>query len=194
MSPASRPIRRRTPASRSAYTRSPMHRRTRRSGARTWRIPPDTALAEINRVPLPVLGIGVMVVARHGVAWLPLDSGPLASFDRRKCKGPLNGPGAEKGEKCPEGFTFYALPGPGFQGDPGAEENPYYVWVDQFNTFGLGANVPLATGNQSDSLHALVGGQIVELRVPYPMGFFAKGLEGRIDDAKAGWKGRALWV
>ena len=156
--------------------------------------PPDTALAEIYKVPLPGFGIRGMDVDRHGVAWLPLDSGHIASFDRRKCKGPLNGPGAEKGEKCPEGFSFYPLPGPGFQGDPGAEENPYYVWVDQHNILGLGADVPIATGNQSDSLHALVGGQIVELRVPYPMGFFAKGLEGRIDDPKAGWKGRELWV
>jgi hypothetical protein len=26
------------------------------------------------------------------------------------------------------------------------------------------------------------------------MGFFAKGLDGRIDDPNAGWKGRSLWV
>jgi len=32
------------------------------------------------------------------------------------------------------------------------------------------------------------------LRVPYPLGFFAKQIDGRIDDAKAGWKGRGLWV
>jgi hypothetical protein len=156
--------------------------------------PPDTALAEIYKIPLPGFGIRGMDVDRNGVAWLPLDSGHIASFDRRKCKGPLNGPGAEKGEKCPEGFSFYPLPGPGFQGDPGAEENPYYVWVDQHNILGLGADVPIATGNQSDSLHALVGGQIVELRVPYPMGFFAKGIDGRIDDPKGGWKTRGLWV
>ena len=54
--------------------------------------------------------------------------------------------------------------------------------------------MPLETGNQSDSLHALVGGQIVELRVLFSMGFLTKGLEGRIDDPKAGWKGRALWA
>jgi hypothetical protein len=156
--------------------------------------PQETALTELYKIPLPGFGIRGMDVDRNGVAWLPLDSGHLASFDRRKCKGPLNGPGAEKGEMCPEGFSFYALPGPGFQGDPGAEENPYFVWVDQHNILGLGANVPIETGNQSDSLHALVGGQIVELRVPYPIGFFAKGLEGRIDDPKAGWKGRELWV
>jgi hypothetical protein len=26
------------------------------------------------------------------------------------------------------------------------------------------------------------------------MGFFAKGLDGRIDDPNAGWKGRGLWT
>ena len=61
----------------------------------------------------------------------------------------------------PRGFSFYALPGPGFQGDPGAEENPYFVWVDQHNILGLGANVPIATGNQSDSLHALFVSPII---------------------------------
>jgi hypothetical protein len=33
----------------------------------------------------------------------------------------------------------------------------------------------------------------VILRVPYPIGFFAKGLDGRIDDPKTGWKGKGLW-
>jgi hypothetical protein len=156
--------------------------------------PPDTALAEVYRVPLPGYGIRGMDVDRNGVVWVPLDSGHIASFDRRKCKGPLNGPGADQGNKCPEGWSFYPLPGPSFQGDAGAAENPYYVWVDQHDILGLGANTPIATGNQSDSLHALVGGRVIELRVPYPMGFFAKQIDGRIDDAAAGWKGRGLWV
>jgi hypothetical protein len=34
---------------------------------------------------------------------------------------------------------------------------------------------------------------MVMLRIPYPLGFFAKGLDGRIDDPNAGWKGRGLW-
>ena len=85
---------------------------------------------------------------------------------------PLNGPGAELGNKCPQGWTFYPLPGPPFQGDSGAAEAPYYLWVDQHDILGLGPNVPIATGNNSDSLHALVGGRVIELRVPYPMGFF----------------------
>lgn len=32
------------------------------------------------------------------------------------------------------------------------------------------------------------------LRVPYPVGFFTRGLDGRIDDPEAGWKGRGLWA
>lgn len=37
-------------------------------------------------------------------------------------------------------------------------------------------------------------GRMIVLRVPYPLGFYAKGLDGRIDDASAGWKGRGLWT
>jgi hypothetical protein len=32
------------------------------------------------------------------------------------------------------------------------------------------------------------------LRVPYPFGFYTKWMDGRIDDADAGWKGRGLWT
>src|SRR6266436_4048363 len=67
------------------------------------------------------------------------------------------------------------------------------AWVDQHDIFGLGKDVPFATGNLSDSLEALVDGRFVTLRVPYPMGFFSKGMDGRIDDPNAGWKGRGLW-
>ncbi len=90
--------------------------------------PPETALAELYKIPLPGFGIRGMDLDRNGVVWAPLASGHIARFDRRKCKGPLNGPGAEKGEKCPERWRFYPLPGPGFAGVPGAAETPYYLW------------------------------------------------------------------
>jgi hypothetical protein len=161
--------------------------------------PPATTLAEIYYVPVdraPMHGFSPrgMDIDRNGVVWMPLASGQFASFDRRKCKGPLNGPKAT-GNHCPEGWSFYPFPGPQFKGvtTPGSAEASYYAWVDQFNTFGLGANTPIATGNASDALLALVGGKFVTLRVPYPMGFYAKGLDGRIDDPGAGWKGRGLW-
>jgi len=52
-----------------------------------------------------------MDIDRNGVVWTPLASGHLVSFDRRKCKGPLNGPHAT-GQHCPEGWTLYPFPGP----------------------------------------------------------------------------------
>ena len=58
----------------------------------------------------------------------------MTSFDRKKCKGPLNGPKAATGRHCPEGWT------------------------------------------------------------PYPLGFFSKLEDGRIDDPDAGWKGRGRWT
>jgi hypothetical protein len=135
-----------------------------------------------------------MDIDRNGVVWVPLASGHLASFDRRRCTGALNGPTAT-GRHCPEGWTLYRFPGPQFRdvAEPGSAEASYYTWVDQFDILGLGRNVPIATGNASDSLHVLADGKFVELRVPYPMGFTAKGLDGRIDDPAGGWKGRGIW-
>jgi hypothetical protein len=145
-------------------------------------------------VPKPGFGIRGADIDRNGVVWASLASGHLASFDRRKCKGPLNGPKAT-GDHCPEGWSFYQMPGPGFKGiGENSVESSYYTWVDQWNTSGLGENVPIATGNLFDGVHALVNGKFVTLRIPYPLGFYAKGLEGRIDDANEGWKGRGLWV
>ena len=165
--------------------------------------PPATALAEFYRPPwhnpkvaISAFGPRGMDIDRNGVVWTALTSGQFASFDRRKCKGPLNGPRAITGQLCPEGWTMYPLPGPSFIGtDSGSADGNYYDWVDQFNTLGLGDNIPIATGNDSDSLLALIPstGKFVILRVPYPMGFFAKNLDGRIDDPNAGWKGRGLF-
>ncbi|HYT54700.1 MAG TPA: carboxypeptidase-like regulatory domain-containing protein [Verrucomicrobiae bacterium] len=163
--------------------------------------PPATALAEIYEVPwnepkAVVNGYGPrgMDIDRNGVVWVPLASGHLASFDRRKCKGPLNGPTAT-GKHCPEGWTLLPFPGPQFDNvsDSGSVQASYYTWVDQHDIFGLGKNVPFATGNLSDSLEAFVDGKFVTLRIPYPMGFHAKGMDGRIDDPKANWKGKGLW-
>jgi hypothetical protein len=156
--------------------------------------PPATALTEIYNVPMPGFGSRGGDIDKNGVVWVSLGSGHLGSFDRRKCKGPLNGPTAT-GDHCPEGWSFHKYPGPGFQGlgDNSAEAS-YYSWVDQHNTFGLGENVPMSTGNLNDGIIAFADGRMVVLRVPYPLGFYAKGFDGRIDDPKAGWKGRGLWA
>ena len=157
--------------------------------------PPATALTEVFEPPLPGYGPRGMDIDRSGVVWTPLSSGHMASFDRRKCRGPLNGPNAT-GKHCPEGWTLYPFPGPQLANvaETGSAEASYYTWVDQFDTFGLGRDVPIATGNANESLLALVNGTFVNLRVPYPLGFYAKWMDGRIDDPGAGWKGKGLWA
>jgi hypothetical protein len=146
--------------------------------------PPETALAEVFEPPMkngaPVEGYS--------------PRGHMASFDRRKCKGPLNGPDAT-GQHCPEGWTFYKEPLPQLKNvtDSGSAEASYYTWVDQFDTSGLGRNTPINTGNASEGLLALKDGKFVVLRVPYPTGYYTKWMDGRIDDPKAGWKGKGLW-
>ena len=37
-----------------------------------------------------------------------------------------------------------------------------------------------------------LNGKFVTLRIPYPMGFYAKGLDGRIDDPNGGWKAHVM--
>ena len=156
--------------------------------------PPATALAEIYNVPMPGFGARGADIDKNGVVWVSLGSGHMGSFDRRKCKAPLNGPKAT-GDHCPEGWAFHQYPGPGFRGiGENSAESSYYSWVDQHNTFGLGENIPMSTGNLNDGIVALKDGRMVVLRVPYPMGFYSKGFDGRIDDPKGGWKGRGLWA
>ncbi|MDX1619057.1 MAG: hypothetical protein R3224_09745, partial [Balneolaceae bacterium] len=164
--------------------------------------PPATALAELYELPLqengePVEGFSPrgMDIDRNGVAWVALASGHMGRFDRRKCEGPLNGPDAT-GQHCPEGWTFYTEPLPQLKGldDSGSAESSYYTWVDQFNSLGLGQNVPINTGNESEALLVLKDGEWIVLRVPYPLGFYTKWMDGRIDDPDAGWKGRGIWA
>jgi hypothetical protein len=163
--------------------------------------PSETAIAENYELPwnnpaAKVQGYSPRGgdVDRNGVYWAALASGHMASFDRRKCKAPLNGPNAT-GQHCPEGWTLYAEPLPQFKGvtENGSVEGSYFTWVDQFDTSGLGRNTPINTGNASEGLLAMKDGKWIVMRVPYPTGFYAKWLDGRIDDPNAGWKGKGLW-
>jgi len=164
--------------------------------------PPETTLVEVYEPPFnnpkaPLSGYSPrgMDVDRNGVVWAALASGHMASFDRRKCKGPLNGPAAT-GQHCPEGWTLYPEPLPQMKGvtESGSAEASYYTWVDWHDTSGFGPNTPINTGNASEGLLVLKDGKWVVLRVPYPTGFYTKWMDGRIDDAKAGWKGKGLWA
>ncbi|WP_376099387.1 carboxypeptidase-like regulatory domain-containing protein [Roseomonas sp. CCTCC AB2023176] len=158
--------------------------------------PTNTGLAEIFQPPPGAYSPRGLDVDSRGVAWTTLASGHMASFDRSRCREPLTGPNAATGQHCYEGWTLYRFPGPQFEGvDPrGSADHAYYIWVDRFNTLGLGNDVPVASTNGSESLTVLVDGRLHQLRIPYPLGFFTKNVDGRIDDANAGWRGRGVWT
>jgi hypothetical protein len=164
--------------------------------------PPHTCKTE--RYNPPKLGLGEPTrphsvdIDSNGLVWVTFsESGHIASFDRSKCK-VLNGPTAT-GDHCPEAWTVYRIPGPRFKGAESfhnTADSLYAGFVDRFNMGGLGQDVPLVTGSNSDSLMALLPGEqeLAVLRVPYPMGFYSRGIHGRIDDPSTGWKGRGLWA
>lgn len=157
--------------------------------------PPETCKSELFRVPAPGFDPRGVDIDTNGVVWTALAaSSDLASFDVRKCKD-LNGPAKYDGSQCKEGWTLYQTDGPKLKGTDVPADFHYYNWVDQHNISGLGKNTPFATGSNSDALLALnpQTKQWTYLRVPYPLGFYSRGMDGRIDDPNAGWKGRALY-
>jgi len=162
--------------------------------------PPETCISEYYEPPLgpdgknyvafDARGIGVDT---NGIAHTTFGDGKIATLDRTKCK-VSNGPKA-LGQHCPEGWTFYDIPGPRLGTTNVAADWYYLNWVDTYDTLGLGPNTPLTVGSNSDSLIALTKDKkVVHFRVPYPLGsFYSRGMDGRIDDPKAGWKGRGIW-
>jgi hypothetical protein len=158
--------------------------------------PPSTCKAQIFKVPEPGFDPRGVDVDTKGVVWTALaGSSHLASFDLRKCKD-LNGPAKPDGSQCREGWTLHQTTGPKLKGTDVPADFHYYNWVDQHNVAGLGANTPFANGSNSDALLALnpQTNEWTTLRVPYPLGFYSRGMDGRIDDPNGGWKGRALYA
>ena len=147
-----------------------------------WKIDPKTR--KMTDYPLPAPGR-----LPHGIdhttdgrVWFSAGSGHLARFD----------PKAEK-------FTYWELPGPKYPGtgkETGSTEYPYFLWVDQFDALGLGKDMVIVTGTSSDALFIFdpKTERFSTFRMPYPLPFFTRGLDGRIDDPNAGWKGRGLWA
>ena len=157
--------------------------------------PPETCVTEVFQVPAPGLDPRGLDIDSNGVVYMFLAaSSHIAAFDYTQC-GPLTAEQKMDGSGCQEGWTLYRTEGPTFPGTDVPSDFHYFGWVDQHNILGLGKDAAVATGSNSDSLKHLnpETGEWTTLRVPYPMGFYSRGLDGRIDDPDAGWKGRALW-
>jgi streptogramin lyase len=143
---------------------------------------PKTRTYKRYQIPLPGYGPRGIDATTDGFLWFATGSGHLGRFD----------PATER-------FKYWETPGPKIKGtgsETGSADFHYYIWVDQFNTLGLGENMVIVNGTNSDSLLVFnpANEKFTILRTPSPVGMFTRGLDGRIDDPNAGWKGRGLWV
>ena len=160
--------------------------------------PPETCITEVYKVPAPGIDPRGIDIDSNGVVWTALAaSSHLASFDRRKCKATKGGPNDDRRHAVPRGLD--ALPyrtARASRARTSRADFHYYNWVDQHDVAGFGKNTPLATGSNSEAILVLdpATGKWIKLRVPYPLGFYHRGMDGRIDDPAAGWKGRGLWA
>jgi streptogramin lyase len=144
----------------------------------------DPTTTTFTDYPLPPPGrspIGIDATT-DGVIWFGTASGHLGRFDPNTAR-----------------FRYWASPGPKLRGSgptAGSADFHYSIFVDRFNTLGLGRDHVILTGANSDALIVFdpATERFTVIRVPYPLGMYHRGLDGRIDDPTAGWKGRGLWL
>ena len=121
--------------------------------------------------------------------WRAADTSPVSTAASAR---PLQGPSATSGQHCREGWTLYPVPGPRFKGVRGDVAVDFqvlqlrrplqHVRSRRQHAVRERHELRFAAGLQPD-------GTWLVFRVPYPLGFFSRGMDGRIDDPKAGWKG-----
>jgi hypothetical protein len=161
--------------------------------------PPETCQVEYYESPLidgkfKAFNARGVDIDADGIAWVAFGSGHLGRFDRSQCK-VMKGPTAT-GQQCKEGWQLIDMPGPKLKGTDVGSDWTYQVWVDHKNVMGLGAETVMLPVSESDELLAYIpkDKKFVHLRVPYPLGFYTRGIDSRVDNTKTGWKGRALWA
>jgi hypothetical protein len=158
--------------------------------------PPQSCKAEVFTPPAdkgPYFKTGGVVLDDDGVAWLNWrGSEQLTAFDRRKCKTTTG-----TGDQCPDGWTTYQMDRPKLQGTsrPAQAEMQYLSQMDHADGLMLGPDTVITGPVNSNSLQLFLPkrAQFLDIVVAYPMGFFSRSAQARIDDPNAGWKGRGVW-
>jgi hypothetical protein len=161
--------------------------------------PPETCRAEVYQPPtgqpLELIGTGGIESDSNGIvydAWRV--SGHFTAFDRSKCKTTKDL--KADGESCPEGWTIYRNTNePTYSNSPYKATESYLVYMDTADTLGLGKESPMYNSINTDSMEVFSSNtkQFVTLRVPYPLSYFVRSANGRIDNPNLGWKGKGLW-
>jgi hypothetical protein len=161
--------------------------------------PPETCRAELFEPPpgqpIDLIGTGGIESDHNGVvydAWRV--SGHFTAFDRSKCKTTKDT--KADGQSCPEGWTIYRnTTEPTYANSQYKATESYLVYMDTFDTLGLGKESPMYNSINTDSMEVFSSNtkQFITLRVPYPLSYFVRSANGRIDNPDIGWKGKGLW-
>jgi hypothetical protein len=116
----------------------------------------------------------------------------MIAFDRRKCTKPDS---KADGQHCAEGWTIYRDNEPEYSNSPYHASEPYLNHLDSVDALGFGKDTPMYASINTDSMEVFVPKtkEFVPLRVPYPMGYFARSATARLDNPSTGWKGKGLW-
>ena len=161
--------------------------------------PPETCKAEFYEPPPSgnpaIIGSGGVEVDHNGVVWQNWRvSGQFATFDRSKCD--TTSDLTASGQSCPEGWTFYRKDDPTYTDSFYHANESYLAHMDHHDVLGLGEDSAMYGSVNTDAIEVFSSntGQFVTLRVPYPLGFFPRSANGRIDDPNTGWKGKGLWA
>jgi len=160
--------------------------------------PPETCHTEFFEPPpgreVELSGSGGVEADENGVVWQNWRvSGHFIAFDRSKCKATTDP--QLTGQSCPEGWAIYRKQDPTYGNSVFKAEMSYLSHMDIHDTLGFGKDAPIYGSANTDALDLFdqKTKQFVTLRVPYPLGFDARSANGRIDDPKAGWKGKGFW-
>ena len=159
--------------------------------------PPETCTAHFYEPPPDrmgdVVGSGGVEVDEQGRAWQNWRvSGHFSGFDRSRCDVATDPEGT--GQSCAEGWSYQRKDDPTYGSSFYHANESYLAHMDFHNTLGLGEGAPIYGSVNTNAMEVLSNGDYVTLRVPYPLGFFPRSGNGRIDDPNAGWKGKGYWA
>jgi len=139
-------------------------------------------------------------IDKNGVIWARYRVVTLGSFDRRKCKCPLIWAERHPAIQLPGRLDDHISipPAPGFEGVGGEQRrrSSYYtLWLEPAHTVTDWArNIPISTRQTSVTASwALKDGKMVTIRIPYPLSFYAKGLDWADRRSERRLEGRGLW-
>ena len=156
---------------------------------------PHKSLAEQYNVPLPGFGPRGGDIDKQGRVWVSLASGHMGVLRSALVQGPAQRPEGDR-RSLPRRLGVPPVSRPGLQGHRREQRRVELLLVGRPAQHLRARRRHADVDRQPDGRPggADKDGKMVSIRVPYPLGFYAKGFDGRIDDPNAGWKGRGLWA